>query len=196
MTQEHTVIFQPSGRRGKISHGTNVLEAARSLGVEIEAICGEKKTCGKCKIQIQEGYFEKFGVESKMSNVTPFTSDEERMLSSAEKDNNYRLSCLSEVQGDLLCFVPEEARGGQQVVRKKAGKLKYKPDPLLKIYYIEMKEPTIHDPEDDFLRIKQTLREQQGVVISRVDFLCLQKMTNKIRDGKLHVLSWAMNWCV
>ena len=123
---EHTVIFQPSGRRGKISEGENLLEAARSLGVEIEAICGEKKTCGKCKIQIEEGYFQKYGVESSMSHTSEWTSDEQRMLSSAEKENKYRLSCLSKVHGDLLVFVPEESRGGQQVVRKKAGKLKYK----------------------------------------------------------------------
>ena len=94
---EHTVIFQPSGRRGKIKDGEVLLEAARSLGVEIESICGEKKTCGKCKVQVEEGYFEKYGVDSKMSNLTEWTTDEERMLSSAEKENKYRLACLGKV---------------------------------------------------------------------------------------------------
>ena len=35
-------------------------------------------------------------------------------------------------------------------MRKKAGKLKYKPNPALRTYYIEMEPPTLHDPEDDF----------------------------------------------
>ncbi len=36
MTDKHTVIFQPSGRRGQIDHGLSVRAAARSLGVDIE----------------------------------------------------------------------------------------------------------------------------------------------------------------
>lgn len=184
---EHTVIFQPSGRRGKIAGGLNLLDAARSLGVEIESICGEKKTCGKCKVQIEEGYFEKYGVDSTMSNVTQWTKDEERMLSRAEKENKYRLSCLCKIKGDLLVFVPEESRGGMQVVRKKAGKLKYKPNPFLTIHYIEMKEPTIHDPEDDFLRIKNSLKSEHNVEVLKIDLFCLRTLADLIRDAKWKV---------
>ncbi|HDY71821.1 MAG TPA: 2Fe-2S iron-sulfur cluster binding domain-containing protein, partial [Nitrospirae bacterium] len=48
--KEHTVILQPSGRRGKVPEGTTILEAARRLGVGIEAVCGEKMVCGKCRV--------------------------------------------------------------------------------------------------------------------------------------------------
>jgi len=184
---DYTVIFQPSGRRGKIKEDMNLLEASRSLGVEIEAICGEKKTCGKCKIQVEEGYFEKFGVESSMSNLSEWTKDEERMLSSAEKENKYRLSCLSKVKGDLLVFVPEESRGGQQVVRKKAGKLRYKPDPSLTMTYIEMKAPTLHDPQDDFLRVKEAILKAKGPQVSKIDLYCLRTMADILRDAKWNV---------
>ena len=189
---EYTVIFQPSGRRGKIKEDTNLLEAARSLGVEIESICGEKKTCGKCKIQVEEGFFEKYGVDSKVDHLTGWTKDEQRMLTTAEKENKYRLSCLAHVKGDLLVFVPEESRGGQQVVRKKAGKLRHKPDPALTIHYIEMAPPTLHDPLDDFLRIKNALKEQHGVDADRVDILCLRDMTMTLRkaDWKVTVFLW------
>jgi len=190
---EHTVIFQPSGRRGKIKEGETLLEAARSLGVEIESICGEKKTCGKCKVQVEEGYFEKYGVDSKMSNLTEWTPDETRMLSSAEKENKYRLSCLSRVQGELLVFVPEESRGGQQVVRKKAGKLKYKPDPVLKIFYIEMSAPTLHDPEDDFLRMAKAIKETYGREVGRVDIFCLKTMADTLRKAKWKVTVFVWN---
>lgn len=190
---EHTVIFQPSGRRGKIQEGANLLDAARALGVEIESICGEKKTCGKCKIQVEEGFFEKYGVDSSMEHLTEWTKDEERMLSLAEKENKYRLSCLAHIKGDLLVFVPEEARGGGQVVRKKAGKLKYKPNPTLVTHYIEMEAPTLHDPEDDFLRIRNALREQHGVEVSRVDIECLRTMADALRFAKWKVTVYTWN---
>ncbi len=190
---EHTVIFQPSGRRGKIKEGETLLEAARSLGVEIESICGEKKTCGKCKVQVEEGFFEKYGVDSKMSNLTGWTPDEDRMLSSAEKENKYRLSCLAHVQGELLVFVPEESRGGQQVVRKKAGKLKYKPDPALEIFYIEMSAPSLHDPEDDFLRVAKALKEKHGREVGKIDIYCLKTMADTLRKAKWKVTVFVWN---
>ena len=59
------VIFQPSGRRGEISKGTSVIEASRLLGADIEALCGEKRVCGKCKVRIEEGEFSKFGLVSR-----------------------------------------------------------------------------------------------------------------------------------
>lgn len=46
------VIFQPSGRRGEIEEGKTLMDAAHQLGVEIEALCGNKKVCGKCKVSM------------------------------------------------------------------------------------------------------------------------------------------------
>lgn len=42
---EHKIIFQPSGRRGEVEAGKTILQASRELGVDIEAVCGEKKKC-------------------------------------------------------------------------------------------------------------------------------------------------------
>ena len=58
------VIFQPSGRRGEIEEGKTILEASRDLGVEIESLCGGAKSCGKCKIKLEEGSFERHGITS------------------------------------------------------------------------------------------------------------------------------------
>ena len=64
------VIFQPSGRRGEVPKGVNIIEASRLLGVDIEALCGEKKVCGKCIVRVEEGHFEKYGITSSKSNVS------------------------------------------------------------------------------------------------------------------------------
>jgi uncharacterized 2Fe-2S/4Fe-4S cluster protein (DUF4445 family) len=34
------VVFTPSGRRGRFSLGTPLLQAARELGVDIDSVCG------------------------------------------------------------------------------------------------------------------------------------------------------------
>ena len=43
------VIFTPSGRRGRVRPGTTVLDAARSLGVDIDSVCGGRGICGRCQ---------------------------------------------------------------------------------------------------------------------------------------------------
>jgi uncharacterized 2Fe-2S/4Fe-4S cluster protein (DUF4445 family) len=41
-TDQPLVIFTPSGRRGRFPGGTTVLDAARSLGVDIDAVCAAR----------------------------------------------------------------------------------------------------------------------------------------------------------
>ena len=65
------VIFQPSGRRGEVPKGINIIEASRLLGVDIEALCGEKKVCGKCIVRVEEGHFEKYGITSSPEQREP-----------------------------------------------------------------------------------------------------------------------------
>ena len=54
MAESYTIVFQPSGRRGEVPSGTTVLAAAQELGVGIEAVCGGKRVCGKCRVIIEE----------------------------------------------------------------------------------------------------------------------------------------------
>ncbi len=84
-SQRCTVIIQPSGRRGYIDIGKTIKEASIELGVDIEGICGEKATCGKCRVKINEGYFEKYGIESHMENLSPTLESEQKFLNDSLK---------------------------------------------------------------------------------------------------------------
>ena len=110
------IIFQPSGRRGEVPEEISIIEASRMLGADIEALCGEKKVCGKCKVRIEEGYFEKYGIDSKKSNVSEWQEEEEKFVNAADREAGFRLGCVAKVQGDLLVFVPEESRAGKQEI--------------------------------------------------------------------------------
>ena len=67
------VIFHPSGRKGEVFGRKTILEASRELGVEIESICGGEKTCGKCKVKLEEGFSERYGIESCPEHLSSFT---------------------------------------------------------------------------------------------------------------------------
>jgi uncharacterized 2Fe-2S/4Fe-4S cluster protein (DUF4445 family) len=186
------LIFQPAGRRGEVDKGMTIIEASRLLGVDIEALCGEKKKCGKCKVRIEEGFFEKFGIQSSMSHTTPWMEEEEKYVNPQEKNTGYRLGCVAKVDGDLLIFVPEESRAGKQVVSKKARDIFIENNPAVKIYYVEVDPPTFKEPTGDFERICRELEKQHGLTQLKIDFFTLRQLPVALRDGdwKVTVSIW------
>jgi len=95
--KKHMVIFQPSGRRGYIDEGKNLKQASQELGVDIEGVCGGTGTCGTCKVRIEDGFFEKYGVESKRSNLSPLTEAEGKFIDSHMVSKGYRLALHSKL---------------------------------------------------------------------------------------------------
>ncbi len=184
---EYKVIFQPSGSRGAVEEGKTLREAAQELGVDIESICGGKRTCGKCKVQIQEGFFEKFGIDSRMENISPLEEDEEKHLKEEEIEDNYRLSCTAKIHGDVLVFVPEESRGGGQVVRKAAGDIEIEIDPVIRKYYVELKPATLEEAEGDLERLLGELKSSHGLENLSIDYSVLMELPDIIRAGEWKV---------
>ena len=58
------IVFTPSGRQGQVKAGTNLLQAARQLGVDIDSVCGGRAMCGRCQIDVGAGEFAKHGILS------------------------------------------------------------------------------------------------------------------------------------
>ena len=50
--------------------GTPVLQAARTLGVDIDSVCGGRAICGRCQITVGEGEFAKHGIVSTRSIIS------------------------------------------------------------------------------------------------------------------------------
>jgi uncharacterized 2Fe-2S/4Fe-4S cluster protein (DUF4445 family) len=186
------LIFQPSGRRGEVIKGMTLIEASRKLGVDIEALCGEKKVCGKCKVRIEQGYFEKYGIDSKLSNVSSWQEEEEKFINPKERELGFRLGCVTKIEGNLLVFVPEESRAGKQIVSKAARDIHIDHDPAVKLYYVEVVKPTFEEPTADFERICHKLEKQYGLKNLSADIFCLRQTPGALRKGnwKVTVSVW------
>lgn len=177
------VIFQPSGRRGEVPKGITVIEASRLLGVDIEALCGEKKVCGKCIVRIEEGHFEKYNVTSRKDHVSPWQVEEEKFITAAGREKGFRLGCVATIQDDVLIFVPEESRAGKQIVSKAARDIHIDHDPAIKLYYVEVDKPTFHDPTGDFERICNALQKDYGIGKLNIDIFALRQLPVALREG-------------
>ena len=181
------VIFQPSGRRGEVPKGITLIEASRLLGVDIEALCGEKKVCGKCIVRIEEGHFEKYNVQSSPDHVSEWQEEEEKYINEERREKGFRLGCVAKVEGDVLVFVPEESRAGKQVVSKAARDIHIDHNPAVKCYYVEVDPPTFEEPTGDFERVCRGLEREYGLQNLTADIFTLRKLPTALRDG---------NWAV
>ena len=206
MTQKHNIILQPSGSRGQVEEGQSIRSAARDLGVEIESICAENATCGKCMVVIEEGRFEKYNMDSRREHVSPVTNEEAAYFSRRPKllkDKGWevgqvRLSCQCRIQGDVLINVPEESRGNKQIVRKSATQREIEIKPSVRKYLVTMTPPNLERPIADWERLAKGLETSMGLVrrgeenLPRwsdftVDYQCLRTLSSTLREAKWNV---------
>ena len=171
----HKVIFQPNGRQGRVPAGTNLLAAARDLGVEIESICGGHQTCGKCKVLVEEGGFAKFGVSSAADHVTPPGQREREYAAKHGFEPGMRMSCACEITGDVVIRVPEESQVRKQVVRKAAGvERPVNVDAPMRLYYVELPPATLKDHRGDWERLRDELHAVHGLEKLTIDIEVLR----------------------
>jgi uncharacterized 2Fe-2S/4Fe-4S cluster protein (DUF4445 family) len=188
------VIFMPAGRRAHVEPGTSLLDAARQMGVGIESICGGRLTCAKCKIRVEEGVFQKHGIESSATHLSAPSTDEQGLIQE-DGDLECRMSCSARVYGDVLIFVPEESRALKQVVRKSATQRVIDVDPAVRELYVEVDEAQLGEHRGDWGRLQDALASQWGVTTATIDLNALQKLQPVLRKGRWKITAtlWQTN---
>ncbi len=185
MTEQNPlIVFTPSGKRGRFAVGTPVLQAARSLGVDIDSVCGGRAICGRCQINIGEGEFAKHGITSSASHVNGATQVEQRYDRIKGLPTGRRLSCQTRIEGDLVVDVPPESQVHKQVVRKEADTRVIALDPATHLYYIEVEEPDMHKPSSDLERVYNALKQQWDIEGLSTNLGVLAELQKVLRKGE------------
>ena len=177
------VVFTPSGRRGRFPLGTPLLQAARSLGVDIDSVCGGRGLCGRCQVVLAEGEFPKHGVASRAANLSPFGAVEQQYCMSQPMAAGRRLSCSTQVLGDVVIDVPPDSQVHRQVVRKAAEAHDIELDPVVRLHYVEVQPPDMHDPSGDLRRLEDALEFEWRLTGLSCDVRVLQQLQPALRKG-------------
>ena len=180
---EALVVFTPSGKRGTFPGGTDVLAAARTLGVDLDSVCGGRGICGRCQIVVSEGEFAKHGITSAGDHLTPFSEPEAQYRSRSGLAQDRRLGCHAKICGDLVVDVPPDSQIHKQVVRKEADAHAIEVDPVVRLHYVEVHEPDMADPSGDLERLAQALERDWGLAGLRCDPHVLMALQKTLRSG-------------
>ncbi|HEX2469427.1 MAG TPA: ASKHA domain-containing protein [Candidatus Limnocylindrales bacterium] len=181
------VIFTPSGRRGRVAAGTTVLDAARSLGVDIDAVCGSRGICGRCTVTPAFGMFAKHGITSSPGHIA-----EPGQLEMAYREEqglaaDRRLSCTAVLLGDAVIDVPPESQVHRQVVRKDLAARAFEMDPVVRLHTVDVVPPDLATPTGDLGRLFDALRREWDLVDLRADLSVIRSLQTALTDGGYRV---------
>ena len=187
MAVEPLVIFTPSGRRGRFAAGTTVLDAARSLGVDIDSVCGGRGICGRCQVTQGLGEFPKHGITSSPDHLSPFAELEAAYREEKGLAADRRLSCTATVCGDVVIDVPPESQVHRQVVRKGLDVRDFEVDPVVRLHYVEVVPPELASPTGDLARLFEALEREWQLTGLEADLEVVRALQPALEAGKYRV---------
>lgn len=172
------VIFQPSGIVIDVPRNTALLDAARSAGVEIDAPCGGKGTCGNCAVRIVSGQV---------------LCEGPGVLTEAEIDQGFVPTCRTSMQdSDVVVEVPDRAgRFGGQFTDDDGMKLidaalLPTPEdcrPLTEKINISVSPPQKADGLSDLDRLTRALQRQVGKKEIIVPLAVIRDLADALRTA-------------
>jgi len=146
---EKTVVFQPIGLRVRIDEHSNLLEPANRSGIGIEAACGGKGECGKCKVRV-------------WGDASSPGSRESELLGS-DVASGYRLACQTRVKGSATVWVPPSSRLQKQEILTTSCEFDMDFDPAVRSFELEVPTAKLGASVADRERVIVQLTGAEGV---------------------------------
>ena len=147
--------------------------------------------CGRCQVTVMEGEFAKHGVKSSAQHLSAVSETElsygRRRTLAADR----RLSCQARIQGDLVIDVPASSQVHRQVVRKAADEREITLNPVVRLHYVEVAEPDMHNPASDLQRLCIALEREWQLTNLDCDLSLLHTLQGQLRKGQ-----WAVTVAV
>ncbi len=178
------VVFTPSGLRARFVVGSSVLQAAQSLGVDLESACGGRGLCGRCQVIPGRGHYAKHNIHALEEHLSPITEFELKRKKIMRVKDGRRLGCRALIQGDMVIDVPEDSQIHQQHISKDVVEIEIDVDPAIKLYTVSVAPPELNKSSSDFLRLCHALRREHTVDVKECDPGLLPGLQKTLREGE------------
>ncbi len=162
------IRFQPYGVRAEVEREATILQVAQQAGVEIEAVCGGRGTCGKCRV-IARG------------PLGPLTERELHALSPTEIEQGYRLACQAVALGDLDVVIPEESRLSRVSILSAGASEEIELDPWVRRIPLRLAAATLEDQLPDLENAQRAAEASLGRRL-KLTLGALQQLPGALRN--------------
>ena len=178
-----TIVFTPSGIRGRVKKGTTILEAAQKFSVDLNSICGARGRCSKCQVELTFGEFNKLNIRSKETSVSERNETELIYRTKFHLSEERRLGCQTKILGDLVVDVPEDSQIHKQIIKKETNLRDFSLNTSFKAFYVQVSEPQLDSLESDFERLKISLKDDWNIQGVTCSVRVLKDLQEKLRRG-------------
>ncbi|MBI2843587.1 MAG: DUF4445 domain-containing protein [Armatimonadetes bacterium] len=134
------VVFEPDGIETFVPAGTTIAKAALAVGCAVEMPCGGMGTCGKCRVEVQEG-------------VSEPDASELRLLSPEALSDGVRLACRTKIERKTTITVPATSRSLVQKILSQGLFRDVHVSPAVSKVYLQLPKPSITDERGEFERL-------------------------------------------
>ena len=173
---DYKITFVPSFKEITIQEDKTILAAARDAGVYVDSHCTGKGACGKCKIRIVKG------------DAGPFATQEARFINEHDRENGYRLACMSHATSDLTVFVPGENIVKSAVAKKLFSKRSKIVNPAVKAYSVNIAGESKRKSSSAHHAYKESaaafLMGQYGISGPVFDITAVRNIASSTKEGK------------
>ncbi|MBI5301122.1 MAG: DUF4445 domain-containing protein [Chloroflexi bacterium] len=135
---KHPITFLPQNLITHAPEGTTVFNAANWAGLAIDSTCGGRGTCGKCKVQFENG-------------ATAITDSDRKYLAESDLAEGWRLSCRAPIHGECVVNVPRLMTSPKAALLGYGRHVALSPN-VAKIF-LQLDEPTLDDQRSDLQRV-------------------------------------------
>jgi uncharacterized 2Fe-2S/4Fe-4S cluster protein (DUF4445 family) len=170
------VDFQPVGRKVSVEEGVSILEASRSAGVGLSAVCGGDGSCGSCLVRLASD-----------AAVSPLDSLERETLSADELKRGYRLACRTSIQGVLRVEIPPESLTAPQRTQVEGEELPFELEPSVTIYTLDLAPAQREDQQSDWERVNDALVEAGALKPRQQQLAVTRQLSGLLRDNDWRV---------
>ncbi len=179
-----TIIFLPFQKSVEADGRRTLLELALELGLPLQAACGGKKICGRCRVIIEGS-----------QEPSPPPAEREREALGDLVDKGWRLACETVLTGEARVRIPEESQTRPPVILSSDGfgELPVRLRPAVEPYYLGVPPPVLGRVTADRERLLDALEVEYGLKKVRVDPMVLRELPRTLRTRENQVTAAVRN---
>jgi uncharacterized 2Fe-2S/4Fe-4S cluster protein (DUF4445 family) len=141
----YTIKILSHDKTVRAKKGDVLADKILESGIELSLYCQKRAVCGKCMVEIKEGY------------LPPPDGREAYLIGQKKGGENYRLACKYLVKGNVSINVPPDSLLQKTLILKTGLRLPLTIDPPVKKFYVELPRPDLAHPRSLISILKKSL---------------------------------------